>query len=268
MKFTLKTLVAAVALAAAGHAMAEIQPGNVNGVSGELVFFAYGLDASGNAAAYVKDLGVTFGSFAATPSYSLTNIGADTNWIAFNSASLVGPKNWGVFGLEKVSSSTTVANAFSIMTTATGDDVSVISSLKNTNLANAFGKTGTGITGVNVGNINYAVNDSYYFDTSTSGLPQNLGSQLGSDFGSNGVFLSSTNVIGTTTTAHMFDISRGVGTTPAGVPTVADINVNGQWTFNGNTLDYTVAAIPEPETYGMLLAGLMMIGVIARRRMV
>jgi hypothetical protein len=30
--------------------------------------------------------------------------------------------------------------------------------------------------------------------------------------------------------------------------------------------DYTVAAVPEPATYGMLLAGLGAIGALARRR--
>jgi hypothetical protein len=65
-----------------------------------------------------------------------------------------------------------------------------------------------------------------------------------------------------------FDIIRG--TSPLGLATVLDgtngfvFNVDG----NGNAALYTAAAaaVPEPSTYAMLLAGLMMVGRIMRRR--
>jgi hypothetical protein len=34
----------------------------------------------------------------------------------------------------------------------------------------------------------------------------------------------------------------------------------------GNLLSQTIPAIPEPETYAMMLAGLGLLGVVARRR--
>ena len=37
-------------------------------------------------------------------------------------------------------------------------------------------------------------------------------------------------------------------------------------TFNGTINGLTVAAVPEPETYAMLVAGLGFIGVVSRRR--
>jgi hypothetical protein len=40
----------------------------------------------------------------------------------------------------------------------------------------------------------------------------------------------------------------------------------GLWTLEGNVLKFSVAAVPEPESYAMLLAGLGLMGAIARRR--
>lgn len=40
----------------------------------------------------------------------------------------------------------------------------------------------------------------------------------------------------------------------------------GLWTLQGDVLTFSVTAVPEPETYAMLLAGLALMGGIARRR--
>ena len=41
----------------------------------------------------------------------------------------------------------------------------------------------------------------------------------------------------------------------------------GLWTLQGNTLTYSVAAaVPEAETYAMMLAGLGLVGFMVRRR--
>lgn len=40
----------------------------------------------------------------------------------------------------------------------------------------------------------------------------------------------------------------------------------GLWTLQGDVLSFSVTAVPEPETYAMLLAGLALMGGIARRR--
>jgi hypothetical protein len=60
----------------------------------------------------------------------------------------------------------------------------------------------------------------------------------------------------------------GAGGTYNGDPSTFD-----QWAHdwvNGNTNDLNppggVTSVPEPETYGMMLAGLGMVAVIARRR--
>jgi hypothetical protein len=268
MNFKLKALVAAVALAAvAGQAAADIQAGSSTASPyGELVFYAYGFDASGNAATYVKDLGVAFNTFVTTPSFAATNLSTDANWTAFNSAALVGNKFWGVFATSTTAAATsTAAGVKALLTTATNNDVSGASTLHNNNLVAAMNNANAAVLGINAGGTNYAANSSYFFDTTTNGSLQNLGSKLGNDYGSTGVFFGATNIIGDGTQAHMFDVLRGAGSNLAGVPTVADVAATKVWKFSGANLSY-VTAVPEPESYAMLLAGLGLMGFIARRR--
>jgi hypothetical protein len=269
MKFKIKALVAAVALAAfAGQAAADVRPGNSNTSSpnGELVFFAYTVDGSGNVASYIKDLGVTTDVFAATPAYANVSLTGDGNWTSFTGVA-TSQKFWGVFGTQKLSASTTAANATSLFTTFAGNDASGVSALFNNQYGLAFSNANNAIGALNAGGTNYPANTSAFFgfapvdNGSASG---NFGAYLNSDFATLGVFPNSVNPF-STDRAQFYDVSRGLGTAAAGIPTVADVNSLKNWHFDGSSLEY-VAAVPEPETYGMLLAGLMMVGAIARRR--
>ncbi|MBL0943570.1 MAG: PEP-CTERM sorting domain-containing protein [Hydrogenophaga sp.] len=62
---------------------------------------------------------------------------------------------------------------------------------------------------------------------------------------------------------NMFLVSYSTGINPAAVTTYA-----GQWSFDSvtNQLIYATAPVPEPEAFAMLLAGLGLMGAIARRR--
>jgi hypothetical protein len=172
-----------------------------------------------------------------------------------------------VFATQKTSANTTAANAVALLTTATNNDVSGAATLHNNNLVLAIANANAAALGINAGQVDYASNLSYYFDTTTNGSLQNLGSKLGSDFGTSAVFFSTTNIIGSGTTAHMFDVLRGAGSNLAGVPTVVDVDATKAWKLDGANLSY-VTAVPEPESYAMLLAGLGLMGFIARRRRV
>jgi hypothetical protein len=44
------------------------------------------------------------------------------------------------------------------------------------------------------------------------------------------------------------------------------LNSSGEWVFLSEVQFNTVSAVPEPETYAMFLAGLGLMGFIARRR--
>jgi hypothetical protein len=277
MKFTLKTLVAAVAFAAAGHAMADIKPGNNASTSqnGEAVFYAYGTDSGGNFFSYAKDLGKAFDAFVTTPSYALTNLGTDSNWTSFTGTATTNPKYWGVFATQRLSNATTgpaSANGFSLLTTLAANNTSNITSLTNAQFGNAYSNANNWIgalTSSSFGTGNVSNNISYFFPAGagSTGIPiPNIGAYLGSDFSTSQVFPDATNVIGSSTAASFFDVSRGLGSASLGTATFSDIAATQVWRLEGDNLSY--APVPEPETYGMLLAGLMMIGAIARRRRV
>ncbi|MEG1118645.1 MAG: FxDxF family PEP-CTERM protein, partial [Janthinobacterium sp.] len=46
----------------------------------------------------------------------------------------------------------------------------------------------------------------------------------------------------------------------------SNIQVNANHYFNATNVSGYVSAVPEPETYAMLLAGLGLVGFMARRR--
>lgn len=261
----LKAVVAAVALAAvAGQASANIANPGV-GAPGELVFWAYGQDALGNYATYAKDLGVTYDAFVSSPSFALTDLGLDSNWNSFiNNASLVGNKGWVVTALATQGG--TGLNSRKILTTFTGDNFGA--GVTNGPMTNAYGNFSTGVAAINVtdGSAN-GVNNSYYFDTSTNGTDKNLGWKLTNDYGMSGTFPAAANIVGTTTTANFYSVIK-TSSNSGLAATITDIDAStAYWTLSGNNLSYgTVAAVPEPETYGMLAAGLLMLGAVARRR--
>jgi len=60
----------------------------------------------------------------------------------------------------------------------------------------------------------------------------------------------------------MLDTNNGTNTTRALVTSYA-----GEFTYNAGVLTYSVAAVPEPSEYALMLAGLGMIGFMARRRL-
>jgi|GEM_PF-1357883 len=218
---------------------------------------------------------------------AVTVPGTANNWTTatssfFSNGSVTGGQyQWGVIAADGVGnaltpeSATNVVRSQNILYTVSGTqdfDVSNQTGTNNGSVANAVGRienlyavsngTGTQTAG------NFGAN------TATGGgafLPTTLTASgvgdFGVVFGTNNFLLNPTEIgrFGWSSlgqpASNMFQIGvvNGVGTLAQQAAT---------WSFNDTTrvLTYQVAAIPEPGTYAMLLAGLAAVGFAARRR--
>jgi hypothetical protein len=258
MKFQFKAIVAALAMVAAGQAFAAIQPGTTaQGANGsELVFYAFD-DAAKTS--YVKDLGVTFASFIAAPtSLGSVNIGGDANWATYltNVGNNTANTYWGVFATEKTSA--LAANGVNILTTARGNAPTATTT---GNVRGIDGSFNTIYLGALQGtDATYAANLSYVYDLNTTSAANWANSMAHNLYGK--VSFNADNLIGTS--ANFYRLSAAASaSTNATLTTV--LAAPTQLTFDGQNLSIT-AAVPEPETYSMLAAGLLMLGAVARRR--
>jgi len=238
MKFKIKALVAAVALAAvAGQASAAVTLPGASTPS-DTIFFAID-QASGNS--FVFDLGSSatlsslsqnitgsaWTSFLAAESGSL----AAVTWgLAFDQGNSAGTSLWGT----TVTSGTTILGETSAKMSA--GRVAFNNFLSTTALTTAG--TSAFSNAANAGNYTNGMKNSWSGNS-----------------GSAGWFTD--NAVGTA--ADLFTVTAG--NSGAGGTLVAS-----GFTFDGTIVAAQVAAVPEPETYGMLAAGLLMLGAVARRR--
>ena len=250
MKFALKTIAAAVALTAAVGAHAAIDTGSTG--NGELFFNIW--DANGS---YTFDLNKTIDSFqsdvaasgAIDQSYALSNFGtflagvADTSVLKFN---LVAADKSGAYRLL---TTFTVANS----PTTTNDSIRTV-----TNNVNAFA---TAVNGVIGANDSVAVNNGSAAWAGKTTFKDNPGGILG--FSNAGTLANNSYDMGV---GFMRIDALSLGSANSTYVPYSDGSPVHVWVDTSDSTLHIAAAVPEPESYAMLLAGLGMIGVIARRR--
>ncbi|MEC5217717.1 hypothetical protein RCH09_002679 [Actimicrobium sp. GrIS 1.19] len=258
MKLQLKLIAAAALIAVAGSASASIQQGNALAAGGgELVFFAY--DAT-QGKSFQQDLGMIFNNFlptnASLPNFSASVLGANwTSYLASVGGSLAGT-TWGVVGEYKGSG--IQVNGQRLMTTvAAGTTAAQLAAQSTNKLATAVAAANANFLALNATNVadaNVAVNASY---VNAYDFTANVGNNLGS-----GLTFSNANAIGTAAAFTYF-----ARTTTGALAANTAYNNAFSFNFDGSSISaVTVSAVPEPTTYAMMIAGLMLVGGIARRR--
>jgi hypothetical protein len=263
MKHTKFALAAALALSGAG-ASAGITGAN-GGIAANNAEMLLVVWSPTSESSYALDIGMTISQFnaissvggfsaAVTSAYVGTTLAsaADARWAVLTYDTFGDPvpdpdDNQSLYTTVTKGSAFTPANPF-----LTADTLS--NSISG--WANFVAVTNTRGTNTSLANGAYLAPKTdaaaYFLDTSNNGGPT-LSSNFAPGIG---------NVLGTASSFYrmsptdIFDSSL-----PVTVQTF-----DGKWNFDGSTVTYTVAAIPEPGTYALLLAGLVAVGFVARRR--
>lgn len=281
MKFQMKLLaLAAMSLAmAAPAAHASIDNGSASG-NGELFFSLWsdnGTASTADDVSYTRDLGVKINDWASavnapvlsaakTTAGYVQSFTADSLLTSFLGAIPAGANvHWNVVGVDNFGSakrfvSTAAEGTSALPTQLASGSVNVYTAISSfAGSVNTLADTQNGTPGsaTTVNNSNTAV----YGD----GVPYAGSVAWGTNLGSRTLF-DTTGAIGT---KLPFFLQYTVGTTGnASSKAFSTASADAYWTLNNaGALSYNVAAVPEADTWAMLLAGLGMMGFIARRRL-
>lgn len=280
----IKHIAAAAALLAAVPAFAAIQGGATAQQDGELYFTVFDQSRS---ISYTKDLGQYISAFRLAADnvdagYSKSfSLAGDANWTSFMAQANPSQLVWNVTG--QVLFGGTQPGKVKLLSTIKNGDEALVADWTNQlfSLGISAGTTGTFIGAVNATGThgvsgvapNYAVNGSSVNKLSDGSGNSYFGKWVGEYFNGKATF-SNSNAIGA---SAAFDLITRTGADQLALVNVdpfANSQNTGKWTFavgaNGPVLDYTLAAVaapvPEPTTYALLMAGLLAMGFVVRRR--
>jgi hypothetical protein len=251
-------LIALAAMLAAGSAQATIVDGNTN--NGEL--FMTVLDSVGQKS-YTLDLNITMNDFLAgiAVSGASYSFAADANMTSFLSQVAPADQSGLVFAIGAMDTSGITATDFHryITTASVIGDADTNLTLKNLGSSgNTFLGDANGLIGANNSVI---VTDPSF--VAYAGSAQ-WGDSWGTEF--NGI---STGLIGSDLGMYLLSQTSGAFAVRNSPSVYAALEQGGSQVFanldmNGNLT--IAAAVPEAETYGMMLAGLGLVGFMAARR--
>ncbi|MES2369960.1 MAG: PEP-CTERM sorting domain-containing protein [Pseudomonadota bacterium] len=252
LKFAMAAAIASMGIAGQAHALTQ----STVSTSGSLFLYVFedrvGNEPEANPLATnsaVFDLGLASAfNTGANNSWNFSNDSAWTSYISTiaNTSSI----HWGVYG-------TTVGNSAAGTTVLTTK--SVDNAINGQNVSNFAGKANSLIS------VYGAACSSCGFSEITTG------DAASASWDDNGGVSSLTSVL-TTSLGQSMDFYKYVstGTKAANMPTATAFAFGGDADYftlsSTGALTYTVAAVPEAETYAMMLAGLGLVGFMVRRR--
>ena len=269
MKVQYKLLAAAVAMAVATGAHATIDAGQTTDGTGEL--FVVVTDSTAGYS-FLGDLGVSMNSFLASSGTSASfDLSSYTSWSPFVSAigGSLSTAKFAVYALDNVGATTTVDAKRLLTTVNAGDDIS--GAAGNYTTGNSKVVSSVGSTIVTALNNMQAPANNLLADhgtlTSTNGSSYTnkpLGyadAQLGDSLKNYMPFVT-TVAVGSNADFWL------LGNSSSGTVAQADTFMQpGQFSITGSSLNYTTAAaVPEADTWAMMLAGLGLVGALVRRR--
>ncbi len=273
MNFKLNTLVAAILVVAAGSANAAINNGQAtgnlagtagNGVDGTGELFLVVTDTTAGYS-FVGDLGVGMNSFLGASNTSNSwSLGGFSAWTPFVSA-IGGSLNnatYAVYAFDNIGTTSTANNKRLLTTTTAGNDISGTSNSKLGLAVTTANGTTWLVSGVQADS-NNLLNDH---DTVVNGSSYTNNAAAYSD-AKIGIKLGNTVAFDTTTAANGTADFWLLGNSSSSAGAMANtFQQAGQFSLDGTTLAYTVAAVPEAQTYALMLSGLGLVGFMVRRR--
>lgn len=251
----LKLAAAAALVALSGAANAAISNG-ADG-NGELFFSVWDANSS-----YTRDLNITLNSFesavAAAGAY-LNQVSADALFTSFLSTVDLGSMKWAISAVDNQGARRLIDTYSVLPFGGTAEAARTAVGNLQGHVTNLNGKLTTSDSAI------YSVADAGYADKAAYGLnsggylPYNRTGSVANGSYETGLNLMRVNVVSFGTTAPTYTPYADDG---AALRAFLDLN-QGSATFGQLTI---AAPVPEPESYAMLLAGLGVMGAIARRR--
>lgn len=282
MKFNLRAMAFAAAAVVSGAAQADFNfPATGDGT---LLFVAIDADAN---IAFTADLGLTISSFTNGPAFT-TGLAAPVTWnfatnatnsgiagtnawsTAYNTFTATqtgGNFTWGVIAGENVNGGTVVGrNTLSTGNATQQQMLALTTAAQVTNQLTPIAQFSAAVN--NFGNLAVANTNGAATTTSSDGVAYVNGS--GSIFNNFNSFNTWSYMLanGVSSTFQRAQQATSPTVTQFGAINAVDSLATNPitFTFDINTNTLVLAPVPEPGTYAMLLAGLVAVGFIARRR--
>ncbi|MBK1678957.1 PEP-CTERM sorting domain-containing protein [Rhodocyclus tenuis] len=269
MNFKLKMIAAAAAMVVAGGANATMD--NFMSGNSSLAFIA--LDSVGTPISLMADLDFNVNSFNPTAGTTIV-WNFNTNSLTVNGvASASTQTNWsGAYSsfaslAQSADTKWAVIAGDSLSSNVSGDQRYLTTAAPGTTLATLRGQTKINLQGWAA--VDLLVNANNALQTDSNASTATSGQAYVGTNTSNGQFKWNNKFVGNafasegaTASFYQLDTNNGTATNRALVTPFA-----GTFSYASGVLTYAVAAVPEPETYAMLLAGLGMLGFMARRRL-